>query len=319
MEQTEDKGLSVERPAEILVERSADPIENKSISPACSRKEASVSTQTCPHSKQGVFNGSGNGKDEFTYIYAIGKIQPRFRTLAVEKEFAQVTGRMDMTGLTDWQAFHSVLAKRENRYLMRQLCWIMSIEGMETYILHPRDPVDFDMLLETIRTKPSREDVDVVIGIKGPIAPAEMCKGLMVPIVAFDQIYAFDVEGLIKSIPRPENMPAEEFEPAARELFERIMQMADNAGATNENRALNYLAVRYKAIYAVAAEAFARNLSLTSIDVQPSRLRGVRNVMDVIFTFTNRSTDVAEKFFVRVDMTEEYPFLVTKMSPYYDR
>jgi hypothetical protein len=26
-----------------------------------------------------------------------------------------------------------------------------------------------------------------------------------------------------------------------------------------------------------------------------------------------------EKFFPRVDVTEEFPFLVTKMSPYYDR
>ena len=26
-----------------------------------------------------------------------------------------------------------------------------------------------------------------------------------------------------------------------------------------------------------------------------------------------------EKFCVRVDVTEEFPFLVTKMSPYYDR
>jgi hypothetical protein len=31
------------------------------------------------------------------------------------------------------------------------------------------------------------------------------------------------------------------------------------------------------------------------------------------------NTDVTEKFFVRVDVTEEFPFLVTKMSPYYDR
>jgi hypothetical protein len=32
-----------------------------------------------------------------------------------------------------------------------------------------------------------------------------------------------------------------------------------------------------------------------------------------------RSTDVTEKFLVRVDVTEEFPFLVTKLSPYYDR
>jgi hypothetical protein len=30
-------------------------------------------------------------------------------------------------------------------------------------------------------------------------------------------------------------------------------------------------------------------------------------------------TDVVEKYFVRVDVTEEFPFLVTKLSPYYDR
>jgi hypothetical protein len=41
--------------------------------------------------------------------------------------------------------------------------------------------------------------------------------------------------------------------------------------------------------------------------------------VQVIFTFTNRATDVDERYFVRVDVTEEFPFLVTKISPYYDR
>ena len=97
------------------------------------------------------------------------------------------------------------------------------------------------------------------------------------------------------------------------------MQIADNAGATDEHRALNYLAVRYPAIYAKAAEYFAQNCSLTAVDVQGSPLSGVRNVLDVIFSYTNRNTDVLEKCFVRVDVTDEFPFLVTKLSPYYDR
>jgi len=33
----------------------------------------------------------------------------------------------------------------------------------------------------------------------------------------------------------------------------------------------------------------------------------------------NRNTDFTEKFFVHVDVTEELPFRVTKLSPYYDR
>jgi hypothetical protein len=48
-------------------------------------------------------------------------------------------------------------------------------------------------------------------------------------------------------------------------------------------------------------------------------LGGVCRIFDVIFTYTYRETDVDERYFVRVDVSEEFPFLVTKMSPYYDR
>jgi hypothetical protein len=195
----------------------------------------------------------------------------------------------------------------------------MTIEGLETYILAPRDPADLDLLVEALRPAPNPTDLDCVIGVRGPIAPPEVCNGLMVPIVVFDQIYSFDRDALIKAIPRPEKTAAKDFAPAAEELFDRIMQMTDNAGATDEHRALNYLAMRYHAIYANAADAFARNESLTAVDVQRSPLSGTRNVLDVILSYTNRNTDVAEKFFVRVDVTEEFPFLVTKLSPYYDR
>jgi PatG C-terminal len=114
-------------------------------------------------------------------------------------------------------------------------------------------------------------------------------------------------------------MPAARFALAARELFDSIMQMTDNAGATDENRALNYLAVRYPTIYARAAEAFAADLGLTGVDVHPSPLSSTRNIVEVIFSFTHRTTGFPEKSLVRVDVTEEFPFLVTKMSPYYDR
>jgi len=39
----------------------------------------------------------------------------------------------------------------------------------------------------------------------------------------------------------------------------------------------------------------------------------------VIFSYTNRNTDVVEKFSVRVDVTDEFPFLARRLAPYYDR
>jgi hypothetical protein len=252
------------------------------------------------------------------YVYTIGRVEARFPNLASEKEFAQATGRTETAGKTDQRTFHDVLSKRQNRYLVRQLCWVLSIQGLDTYLLLPRDPADIDLLVEAIRTDPSPNDIDVVIGMRGPIAPPTMCNGLMVPVVVFDQIYSFDRDTLIGAIPYPQTTTPGEFRPAAEELFNRIMQMTDNAGATDEHRALNYLAMRYPAIYARAAEAFAHDFALTGVEVRPSLLSSTRKIVDVIFAYTNRNTDFTEKSYVRVDVTEEFPFLVAKMSPYYD-
>src|SRR5712691_4148469 len=208
------------------------------------------------------------GTTPSSYVYALGRVVSRFPSLAVEKEFAQATGRAETAGLTDRQAIQSVLSQRSNRYLARQLCWMLEIEGLETYLLVPRDPADFDLLVEALRPTPSPMDIDVVVGLRGPIAPPEVCNGLVLPIVVFDQIYSFDRDALVKAIPRPEKVTAKEFEPAAEELFDRIMQMADNAGSTDEHRALNYLAMRYPAIYATASDAFGRNSALTGVEVR---------------------------------------------------
>jgi len=256
-----------------------------------------------------------------SFVYAVGRVEPRFPSMAVEKEFAQATGRDATEGLSNREALQRVISERSNRYLARQLCWVFLIENLETYILVPSDPADLDLLIESVRTHPRRDDIDVVIGTRGPIAPPEACAGLDVPVVVFDQLYAFDRDSLIGAVPRPDSIPEEHddtFRSAVGELADRIMQMADNAGATDEHRALNYLAVRYPAIYAMTAEAHQRNASPTGVEVRPSRLGDMRTIVDVIFSNTHRETDVIEKYFVRVDVTEEFPFLVTKLSPFYE-
>jgi PatG Domain len=263
--------------------------------------------------------GEASGSMPVNYVYAIGRIEARFPRLSVEKEFAQAIGRAETAGQTDQEAFYKALSERANRYLARQMCWVFTVQGMETYLLQPNDSDDFDLLVDAIRPQPSPMDIDVVVGVRGPIASPDFCNGLMVPVVGFDQIYSFDRPALMKAIPKAEDADAKKFRAAADDVFDRVMQMTDNAGAQDEHRALNYLAMRYPAIYAKAADEFARNFSLTAVDVRPSNLSGTRKIVDVVFAYTDRTTDFTEKFFVRVDATEEFPFLVAKLSPYYDR
>ena len=147
-------------------------------------------TPGCP-TCGGVAGAQNGGTASSSYVYALGQIETRFPRPSVEKEVAQATGRAETAGHTDQQAFHHVLSRRENRYLVRQLCWILSIQGLETYILQPRDPADIDLLIGVLNNTEPLPWISTVIGVRGPIAPPEFCNGLMIPIVAFDQIPAY--------------------------------------------------------------------------------------------------------------------------------
>ncbi len=207
-----------------------------------------------------------------------------------------------------------------NRYIARQICYVMNIEGLETYILVPTDPLDIDRLAQALRPAPGPfVDIDVIIGRRGPMASPEKCNGLMVPIVVVDQIYSFDRNTLMKSIPKRKGESEDQFRKTTDVLFNHIIQIADNAGTTDEHRALNYLVVRYDEIYHRTQLMQDENYSFTAVDVLPSRLSGTRKIVDVIFSYENRTNRAIQKWFVRVDVTEEFPFLVSPMQQYFER
>lgn len=284
--------------------------------------DESASASAAPISPAPVDVSTAPVAPEPVFVYALGQLDPRFPSVAIEKEFAQAVGSPESAGLTDRQSLKRAISERQNRYLARGLCWVFVIEGLDTYIVVPRDPGDIDLLIDAYREESHWDDLDLVIGVRTHIAPPEMCNGLALPVVVFDHLYSFDREALIESIPAPDSVSAksrDKFRAAAGGLFDDLMQMADNAGAIDEHRAVNYLAVRYPRIYGAMYERFEGNYSFAGVDVADSRLSGVRSIVDVIFSYRHRETDVVEKLFARVDVTEEFPFLVTKLSPYYDR
>lgn len=259
-----------------------------------------------------------------SYIYAIGKVVHRFPNKSLELELAQATGRRpeeETRGRIREEVIHTALTDRANRYIARQICYVLNIEKLETYILSPTDPLDTDRLADALRPAPAGGvvDIDVIIGRRGPIASPEMCNGLMVPIVMVDQIYSFDRDTLMKAIPKRKGESDDQFKKTADALFNHIIQIADNVGGTDEHRAINYLAVRYDEIYHRTQLMQDENYSFSAIDVRPSRLSGTRKIVDVIFSYENRTNRATQKWFVRVDVTEEFPFLVSSMQQYFER
>ncbi|MCG6499340.1 hypothetical protein [Kitasatospora sp. A2-31] len=311
--QAQPKVPADDRPPQAAPDR-AEPV----LAPAAASTVA-VATADCGCDTAPLTAESGGPETANAYVYVLGQIDFLFPSLAVEKEVAQAVARSQSAELTDRQALCAVISQPENRYLARQLCYVLSVQGIETYILRPRDPVEFDRLVEAIRPEPKGADLDVVIGHRGPLAPPSLCNGLTIPVVNFEQIYCFTSDELVAAIGQPQGMSDEQFGASSHELLRRVMQLADNAGDTDEHRAINYLAVRYPRIYEKTVEAFAADSSLSGVSFHESRLSGARRIIDVVLCYTHRRTDVSEKFFVRVDVTEPFPFLVNKLCPYYDR
>lgn len=253
------------------------------------------------------------------FVYALGRIVPRFSSLGVEKEYFQALATFESHGKTQRQVMRELLRSPEHRYIARRMCWVLAVEGINAYLVNYRDPLDLAHLIASLGDTEGDIDIDVVLGVLGPIASPDVCNGEPLPILAMEHMYSFDRLAMIKSLPRTADVSDDAYKSASAELFERVMQLADNAGSTDEHRALNYLSVRYPAVYGLTAKLLAENKVLSAVEVRDSRLSGVRKIVDVLFSYTDRATDVTEKFFVRVDVSEVFPFLVSKLAPFYDR
>jgi hypothetical protein len=63
----------------------------------------------------------------------------------------------------------------------------------------------------------------------------------------------------------------------------------------------------------------AANCDLESIKVSASRLRRDKHIVDPVFAFRHRESNVVQKYFVRVDASHLYPMIVTHLTEYFDR
>ena len=305
-----------------------------------------------------------------SYVYSIGTVDARFPSIGVEKEYIQARAAIptsDLANLTERQVKHKVftyavgynikldeqhttdsngnpvvittdqtaeIVRYPNRYLARDMCWVFSVENIDTYILNPRSEDELTQLVEMLDepTAVPPVDVDVIIGSLGAIASPSFCNGLELPIVQINNTYSFVVEQFIDQLweqyqqqqqnsrSQSSALSESDFKNAANNLFVRMMQLADNVGNLDEHRAVNYLALRSQQIYINTAELSQDSKRLLKITVKPSALteNSSRSVMEVIFTYATPD-DSRDVYYIVVDVSGMYPFLVKQWQPYYEQ
>lgn len=283
-----------------------------------------------------------------SFVYVLGTVDIRFPDQSISAELqtvAETMGVQDDPNLRIW--YHRVLSLPEARHVARLVSWVLTVEGQFAYYLVLRDWHDLDDLVRCLG-EPKDEDLCLVVG-SSSLVPVETCAGVVAPVLAVDQISLFKMAELTewgKKTPAPLlQPPVEPLEkrhtekkrrgshepdppnppdppdpggPDPTKLFNMLVQSADNFGDTDAWRALNYLAVRYPAIYETYAE-LSDTCELVSVKVMVSRLAREKHIVDPVFAFQNRDTGVVTKFFVRMDVTHLFPMIANPIAEYFDR
>lgn len=250
------------------------------------------------------------------YIYALGRIEVRFPSLGIEREFQQ--REMQMPGsktnkLSRQQRVNNVL--EANQHLAYRMCYLLTVGGIPSYVIGPANWRVRQDLLQALANSDRPDSWCIVIGKRGPVSTPAVCGGILAPILACDQVYWFalddwctSLESSVKAVLQKRKISAELFARTAKELFQRVVSSVDNLGFTNAHRALNYLLTQHPGIFLTAAE-HAGKYSLDRIETREIPNMGTRQVVAVIMTFLDLTTGVPERLFCRVDITEEWPFM----------
>jgi hypothetical protein len=237
--------------------------------------------------------------------------------VGVEKELVQFGTRVERSGVDDLAFLHAILAESESRYLARQLCWVFVGYDRDLFVVLPRDSGELDSLIEAFTS--SREG-SIAVAVGPAARPTGWTSDVGesdLPRYALDQLITFDINEFAGKVPGADDLPKESFADTVRTIFTRITRRAGNTGMSDEHRALNYVALRYPALYERAARAAARSMVLDGIETSAEVARGGRRVATVRLAFRDTATDIVERHACRVDVTEEFPFLASGLQQVY--
>lgn len=245
------------------------------------------------------------------YIYALGTIDVKFPTLGIEREFQQ---RSRAAG----KAYRTKAMLREvlsaNPHLARAVSYIFSIGGLPAYVVNP---MRLDVLTSVVNSiDDEAANWNLIIGHRKNLAPITISTGFTLPIVDCHQVYSFTIDehaSSLKKLAEPALKTGRLKEEGAvdvfKDLFRHLAISPENLGNLDHHRALNYALVQHPGLYLAALER-AERATLDTIETRWSQSTGGRTLITLIFIFVDQSTGVSERLSTRVDVTEQWPFIV---------
>jgi|GEM_PF-5337221 len=108
------------------------------------------------------------------FVYVLGTVDIRFPDQSISEELQSVGRNLKQGPKEDLRSWcYRVLKQDEARYVARQLCWILTVEGLPAYYLALRDLYDLKDLIECLG-RPRGQDLNLFVG-SSSLIPVEAC------------------------------------------------------------------------------------------------------------------------------------------------
>ena len=249
------------------------------------------------------------------YVYAIGRMDVRFPSLGIEREYQQRERALhDLPQQSRNVRILAVLEK--NPHLALRVNYVFLIGGSPVFALSPSSGALKEAFFKALSQSHEIDHSCVVIGRAGAFTNPAAYGGLLLSLVSVDQLYTFSAsewaEGLAK-VAQPalksRKVETAHFQTVSQGIFREVITMPENMGISDGHRALNYLLVQHPGMFLAAAER--PNHLLDRIETRVIQVVGGRRHVAVILNFLDRGTGVPERLFCTVDVTEEWPFVVS--------
>ena len=259
---------------------------------------------------------AGFSAGEGQFVYAIGRLSPQFQSVDVEKEFAQVAAQVEDREVSEHHRLKAVVGEADNLYLVRHICWVFTTQGVDSFAIAPRDNDDARELVDAFVPASEENVINVVVGRPATVPPLWDWSSSGLRLVSADQILTFTLDEFLDALDHDGGSKSDH-RAAMRELFFRLTRRGGNHGFADADRACNYVALRYPAIYHATLQALDDGKALMGVEARPTPSSN-RRLVSVRLIFRDRRAEIVERYSCSIDVTGEFCFLATPLSPTYD-
>ncbi|WCN13971.1 hypothetical protein GV054_13670 [Marinomonas mediterranea] len=258
---------------------------------------------------------------ETTFVYAVGELAPVFPNQGLQQTFdaaARVVGVSEHDYYAVFNYQDPTTKKRPYFYIAEQVRWVLSINKKNCYQVLPRSREELLNFIDAL--KPLSDSLQEVLStVIGVVVDDSKSATSGLTNVICNHCFSQTLDDLHNQLKQQTGVATAAIQDVLKQL-----EFSPNQGRTDFNRAKNYLAFRYPAIYLTTHSMSNGNSSssaissffLDKVTTNYSDLKSPHTVVDIVFLYKSKTTKQEKYYYCSVDVTTQFPFINSPLQAF---